>query len=80
MFDPFPHGSMAQQLMWHLFQIQGRPVLDEVRRALEKDVRVQVFVEGDRPIEKVGYDAYEVCPPTLNYSNGSNIKNYYATI
>ncbi len=65
--------SMAQQLLWHVFQIQERKVLDDVRLALEKDVRVQVGTEAQRPYERAGHDAYEVCPPHLTYSNGSDL-------
>src|SRR6266568_4393897 len=63
--------SMAKQLTWYVYQIQQRKTLDEVRLALEKDVRVQVGMEAGRPYERVGHDAYEVCLPQLTYPHGS---------
>ncbi len=62
--------SMAQQLTWYVYQIQQRKTLDEVRLALEKDVRLQVGMEAGRPYERVGHDAYEICPPQLSYPHG----------
>ena len=63
--------SMAQQLLWYVYQIQERKSLDEVRLALEKDVRLQVGIEAGRPYERVGHDAYEICLPQLTYPHGS---------
>src|SRR6266581_3229277 len=63
--------SMAQQLTWYVYQIQQRKTLDEVRLALEKDVRLQVGMEAGRPYERVGHDAYEICSPQLTYPHGS---------